>query len=166
MAWNAAADEDRFRADITLGHQWVLWAARQLSYQGITSTVPDMQVRPEFGERRAFRDQGDLYVGSCRVEVRSLQSRFTTPGSWPGRFVRVDLVSVFREKKDAGLFLFISRPTRSILGLRLRKGTWEIQRGVFDHRRQVARDWVVVGRDQLMTFEATIQYLHEKQAGL
>lgn len=163
--WIAAEDEARFREDLALGHKWVQWVARQLDYQGITAQVPDLQCRDEFEDRRAFRDQGDLFVAQTRVEVRSLGISFLSPRSWPYRQVRVDLVDVFSEKKTTGIFLFVSRPKRSIIGLRFKRGDWTIERGVFDARRRVARDWVVVGREHLVSWEDAVQFLHERQAG-
>jgi hypothetical protein len=161
VTWNAAADEQRFRDDMALGHQWVLWAAEQLRNHQLPVTVPDLQCRPDFGDRAAFRDAGDLFVGPVRVEVRSLGIPFKGPASYPYRTIRVELATVAHSKRNAGLFLFVSRPSRCMMGLPP-GGRLQLEPQVWNERRKVARDWLVADRGRLIGFQQVIQYLHER----
>lgn len=161
--WSAADDEQRFQDDMRLGHRWTLWVARQLQAQGLHGHVPAMKIRGDFEDRASFRDEGDLYVGKTRVEVRSLAARFVDVRTWPYRQVRVDLAGVIESKLKAALILFVSRTGRGIVGLRPRRRDLTTERGVFDRRRGVARDWMVTSKDQLMDFEQCVVFLHERQ---
>lgn len=160
--WSAAADEQRFREDMVLGQRWVEWTARQLAAHDLHGHIPAMKVRSAFEDRAAFRDTGDLYVGQARVEVRSLQLAFTDPSNWPGRWVRVDLVGVIDSKLKAALILFVSRPRRAIVGWRPNRKQLQLETGVFDRRRGVARDWMTTDRRNLMDFEQCVTFLHER----
>ncbi len=163
QTWTRAGDEARFREDMELGQRWVLWTARQLATHGVHGRIPALKVRSQFEDRAAFRDQGDIYVGDLRIEVRSLQVKFRNAATWPYKQVRVDLVGVIESKLKAALILFVSRPGKAIVGWRPNVKHLQLERGVFDQRRGVARDWMVMSKDRLMDFDQCVQFLHERQ---
>lgn len=163
VTWKAADDEARFREDMVLGQQWVLFVANQLAAHDVHGRIPAMKIRSQFEDRAAFRDTGDIYVGAWRIEVRSLQTRFTDVASWPYSHVRVDLVGVIESKMKAALILFVSRPCKAIVGWRPNQRHLQLERGVFDKRRGVARDWMVTTKDRLLDFDQCVAFLHERQ---
>lgn len=165
MAWNADADEGRFRQDVDLGQQWVVFVAQQLEDQGLPVFVPQVQVRPSYRQRRAYRDQGDLRVNTTWVEVRSVAAAFTRPGNWPWREVHVEPASVMQSKLDhSALWLYVSVRTKVIVGLLPKIRELRLQAGVWNNRRGVHRDWMVAEPWQLLPFRQAVEYLH--QAGL
>lgn len=163
-AWDAAADEGRFREDSTLGDEWVQRVARRLAAFGLwTIEVPAIQIRNEFTDRRAFRDDGDLFLNGHRVEVRSLGFPFQGAAEFPRRSIQVELARVLPHKKGIVAYLFVSRPTKVIVGLTAEDLTrLTEERGVWNERRGVARDWLVAPAGRLVDFEQIVNYLAER----
>lgn len=162
--WDAAQDEARFREDSLLGDQWVRRVARRLEGFGLwTIEVPAVRIREDFTERRTFRDDGDLFLNRHRIEVRSLGFPFHGAEGFPRRHIQVELSSVLPHKSGIVAYLFISRPTKVIVGLAAEdlKRLSE-QPGVWNERRQVARDWLVAKSSQLKDFEQIVNYLAER----
>lgn len=162
--WDAAADEDRFREDSLLGDAWVQRVAKRLEIFGLwTVTVPAVKIRNEFTERRTYRDDGDLFLNGHRIEVRSLGFPFHGADGFPRRTIQVELARVMPHKTGIVAYLFISRPTKVIVGLpapdlkRLAE-----QRGVWNQRRGVARDWLVADAGRLRNFDQIVNFLAER----
>lgn len=163
MTWDAGTDDARFRADMVEGHRWTVFVAGYLTSLGLPVRVPPLSVRPSFESRRVFRDDGDLFVGPLRVEIRSLGLVFRTPSDYPWRTIHVDLAKTMGSKQDAAVFLFVSTKTKAMVGLlapdlkrlALKSDVWNVRRGV-------ARDWLVADRTKLVDFPAMVAYLHDQ----
>jgi hypothetical protein len=167
MAWNPAADEQRFREDVAIGDRWVQKVAGRLAGLGLWNIdVPKVQVRGHFDGRRAYRDDGDLFLNGHRIEVRSLAFKFTGPHDYPHRTVLVELKTVMPHKANTVAYLFVSRPTGAVIGLfgSDLKHLKDAQ-GVYNQRRGVARDWLVGDVRRLRSFEDTVNYLAERCQG-
>lgn len=164
MPWDAQADEGRFREDIAIGDRWVRKVADRLAGLGLWAVdVPTVQVRGHFEGRRAYRDDGDLFLNGHRIEVRSLGFKFTGPHDYPHRSVLVELASVLKHKTGVVAYLFVSRQTGAVVGL---YGS-DLKRldatpGVWNSRRNVARDWLTGDVRRLKTWEETVNYLAER----
>ncbi len=164
--WNAAADETRFRADVRTGDVAVQILAEHLRIIGLWDVqVPEVEVRDEFTQRRQFRDAGDLFLNGHRIEVRSFGFYFTSQADFPQRTVQVELASVAGFKANAVAYLFVSRQSRRVVGLfgpELRK--LDRENGVWNERRQVARDWMVADARRLKDWDSLVCYLAERCA--
>lgn len=128
--------------------------------------VPAMRIRGQFSERGGFRDDGDLFLNGHRIEVRSFGFPFHDAATFPRKTIQVELSRVLPHKAGTVAYLFISRDTKAIVGLtegdlkRLRE-----ERGVWNERRQVARDWMVAPAGRLQNFEQIVNYLAERCRG-
>lgn len=162
--WSAAADEQRFREDAKIGDHWVQRIADQLRLMMLWRVdVPRMQIRAAFDQRREFRDDGDMFLNGHRIEVRSFGFRFTGPDDFPRKTVQVELATVMNAKANTVAYLFASRPTGQVVGLfgpELRR--LDRHDGVWNARRQVARDWLVAPASKLVDWQGTVNYLADR----
>ena len=79
--------DPNFRADLLESDNSVLAVARKYVREDWEVFVPELEIRPDPGLRRQYRDAGDLFVRCppgkawLRVEVKVAKS--WTSGSWP-----------------------------------------------------------------------------------
>lgn len=162
--WTPAADEQRFRDDVTTGDKWVKRIAMRLDLMQLWAVhVPRVEVRGQFADRRAFRDHGDLFLNGHRIEVRSLGFAFNGAATFPRRTVQVELVNAIESKRNAVAYLFVSRATGAVVGLvgsDLRKLSRDD--GVWNARRGVARDWMVADASTLLDWDGVVNYLTDR----
>lgn len=67
-------------------------------------TIPETRIRPTVNAMREYSDDGDIFVGDLKVEVKERKLRFTGPHDFPYPTMIVDVL----HKDPADVYIFTS----------------------------------------------------------
>jgi len=104
--WSYQKNDPTFVKDLKESHQHVQKVAGWLQEHGLDAQVQELKIRGEVQEMRKFADNGDIYIGEHRIEVKQRRVKFTGPDDFPYPTVFVDVAHTWKRALREGCVPF------------------------------------------------------------
>jgi len=156
-----------FRSLVAEGHAWQLLPHSFLTLSGFDVEMPDLTIRQDISEAKAWLETYDLKIGDLRVEVKSRPFRFTSPRDWP--MPRLPAFLDTTKKWEAKTikpfaYIFISKPTGGMVATcatEEARGRWGAVNW-WDHVRKFNEEFYTVDREHLVTMDVLVEALRKE----
>lgn len=137
---------ERFKRDLLASEGDVQFVATLLRNRDLIVEISPLKLTPDYAHAQAFRDHGDLFADSHRIEVKGTHHDFTT--RWPFRKFFIDEVYKWDQADPKPVLYVRVNPRRTHLAIVKCQPTqkfWRTFRGI-DPRTGHAHDWYYLDR--------------------
>jgi hypothetical protein len=144
-AWSE--NDNLFFSQLKEGYNWQKLPKLFFELHGLSVEMPELTIRDSISTASEYLSSKDLIVNGYSLETKSRNESFTYPLSFPYKTLLVDTVSGFNGKVVKPLaYLFISRPTGSMIGLMTNtRNKWNIEKK-YDRVRHITDEFYVADR--------------------
>lgn len=158
-AWSE--NDNLFFSQLKEGFAWQQFPKLFFELHGLSVEMPELTIRDSINNADKYLSSKDLVVNGHIIETKSRNEAFTYPISFPYKTVFVDTVSGFDGKNPKPFaYLFISRPTGSMICLLSDTYTeWHKERK-FDNTRKITDTFYVADRKLCITMDEVLPLLH------
>ena len=156
--YNYLNDEQKFRSEVTKGHDWQRKIyerlAADLQPHGIRVVMAEPTVRKDVKDRGQYKDEIDIMVGPYRVEVHSRNLAFTGPDDYPFETAFVDPKNDWDSANPVPhAMILISQRKGGIAVISAKtQDAWSVD-NVYDSVRGYSEDVYLCPRNLLVSYE-------------
>ena len=159
----AVWSSELFKSEATQAQPYAQLVAARLRGAGIACTADPLSLRHSLDDIHRYKDQQDIQLDAGGfIEVKSRRLRFTDdPATYPYDTALLDSVTSWNQKTVTPLaIVLVSRATyRMLMVLADTRPAWIVTQQ-FDRVRGYTSTAYSCHRDQLITFTAGTDYLH------
>jgi hypothetical protein len=156
-------NDDLFFSQLKEGFEWQKLAKLFFELQGLRVEMPELTIRDSIENAVAYISSKDLIVNGETIETKSRNESFTYPLSFPYKTLLVDTVSGFDGKKTKPLaYVFISRPTGSMICLMSETSNQWQKEKKFDRIRKITDEFYVADRKLCTCLDELVEVLRHQ----
>lgn len=156
-------NDDLFFSQLREGFEWQKLAKLFFELHGLRVEMPELTIRDSIENAGAYISSKDLIVNGETIETKSRNESFTYPLSFPYKTLLVDTVSGFDGKKTKPLaYVFISRPTGSMICLMSETSNQWQKEKKFDRVRKITDEFYVADRKLCTCLDELIEVLRHQ----
>ena len=156
-------NDDLFFSQLKEGFEWQKLAKLFFELQGLRVEMPELTIRDSIENAGAYISSKDLIVNGETIETKSRNESFTYPLSFPYKTLLVDTVSGFDRKKTKPLaYVFISRPTGSMICLMSETSNQWQKEKKFDRIRKITDEFYVADRKLCTCLDELVEVLRHQ----
>ena len=155
-----------FRKLVAEGHAWQALPFTFLTLAGFDVEMPDLTVRSDISEAKAWLETYDLRIGDLLIEVKSRPFYFTSPKDWPLPRLPafVDTTKKWEAKTQKPFaYIFVSKETGAMVAtcaMEGAEGRWE-KLTRYDRVRKFHEEFYAVNRRYLVTMDVLVDAIRK-----